>query len=158
MKTKNNFISNIFFTLNKKGCLILIKPINKDVEILRKKSTTASKKDRQTASDLLDTLKAHQNFCVGMAANMIGINKRIIACFFGPFPVLMINPEITKKFGPYTAEEGCLSLEGRRIAKRFKHIEVTYLDENFVKQRQKLDDFNAQIVQHEIDHCNGILI
>lgn len=93
-----------------------------------------------------------------MAANMIGINKRIIACFFGPFPVLMINPEITKKFGPYTAEEGCLSLEGKRVAKRFRHIEVTYLDENFVKQRQKLDDFNAQIVQHEIDHCNGILI
>ncbi len=136
----------------------MIKPINKDVEILRKKSTTASKKDLQTASDLIDTLKAHQNSCVGMAANMIGINKRIIACFFGPFPVLMINPEITKKFGPYTAEEGCLSLEGKRVAKRFKHIEVTYLDENFAKQQQKLDDFNAQIVQHEIDHCNGILI
>ena len=115
----------------------MIKPINKDVGILRKKSTTASKKDLQTASDLIDTLKAHQNACVGMAANMIGINKRI---------------------GPYTAEEGCLSLEGKRVAKRFKHIEVTYLDENFAKQRQKLDDFNAQIVQHEIDHCNGILI
>ena len=97
----------------------MIKPINKDVGILRKKSTAASKKDLQTASDLIDTLKAHQNSCVGMAANMIGINKRIIACFFGPFPVLMINPEITRKFGPYTAEEGCLSLEGKCVAKRF---------------------------------------
>ncbi len=136
----------------------MIRPINKDVEILRQKSEAASKKDIQTACDLLDTLKAHQDSCVGMAANMIGINKRIIACFFGPFPVLMINPEITRKFGPYTAEEGCLSLEGKRSARRFKHIEVTYLDEHFIKQRQKLDDFNAQIVQHEIDHCNGILI
>ncbi|WP_334117226.1 peptide deformylase [Ligilactobacillus sp.] len=136
----------------------MIRPINKDVEILRRKSAAASKKDIQTAYDLLDTLKAHQNSCVGMAANMIGINKRIIACFFGPFPVLMINPEITRKFGPYTAEEGCLSLEGKRVAKRFNHIEVTYLDEHFIKQHQKLDGFNAQIVQHEIDHCNGILI
>ena len=136
----------------------MVREICKDEAFLAQKAEPATADDLGIAQDLLDTLIAHKDGCVGMAANMIGVNKRIIACFFGPFPVLMINPEITRKFGPYTAEEGCLSLEGKRVAKRFKHIEVTYLDENFAKQRQKLDDFNAQIVQHEIDHCNGILI
>lgn len=108
--------------------------------------------------DLLDTLKANANRCVGMAANMIGVNKRIIVFSIGPVCVPMINPVIAKRADPYTAEESCLSLKGVRKTTRYQSIEVEFLDRNFQKQRQTFSGFPAQIIQHEIDHCDGILI
>lgn len=106
----------------------------------------------------MDTLRANQDRCVGMAANMIGVNKRIIAVQMGILSVPMINPEITKTSDPYTAKEGCLSLVGQRSAKRYGTIEVTFLDQKFQEHTQTFSDFIAQTIQHEIDHCNGIII
>lgn len=136
----------------------MVKQIIKDVFIF-KKAELATKEDLQTAIDLQDTLRANADICVGMAANMIGINKRIIAFSVGPMIITMINPVITKKSkDTYETEEGCLSLPGTRKATRYSEIEVEYLDMNFKKCKQKYTGFPAQIIQHEIDHCDGIII
>lgn len=136
----------------------MIKQINKDTTLLSQKSTPATPKDSQVIADLIDTLKSHQEDCVGMAANMIGINKRIIAFQLGNMAIPMINPVIIKKSDPYDTQEGCLSLIGERKTKRFKQITVTYLDASFKPQKQDFSDFVAEIIQHEIDHLEGILI
>ena len=136
----------------------MIRPICKDNMILSRKSDPATKMDMQVVDDLLDTLKANADRCVGMAANMIGVNKRIIVFSVGPMNIAMINPVITKQANPYETEEGCLSLDGVRKTTRFQSIEVMFLDRNFAKQKQTFTGFTAQIIQHELDHCNGILI
>lgn len=136
----------------------MIKPICKDTIILSKKSVTATKADISVVVDLLDTLKANENRCVGMAANMIGVNKRIIAISVGPVNIPMINPIITKRSGSYETEEGCLSLIGVRKTTRCRIIDVEFLDRSFEKHRQTYTGFPAQIIQHELDHCDGILI
>lgn len=136
----------------------MIRDIDHDVKILSKKSTPASKNDIAIVQDLVDTLTYHRDHCVGMAANMIGKNKCIIACQFGPLIVAMINPVITKKSQKYSTSEGCLSLTGERETTRFNKIEVSYLNQSFQKVHATFEGFNAQIIQHEIDHCNGILI
>lgn len=136
----------------------MVRPIVKDVFFLAQKSENASEADAEVIMDLLDTLRANANRCVGMAANMIGVRKRIIVFSMGPFQVAMVNPVIVKKTGAYETEEGCLSLTGVRKTIRYEKIEVEYLDQKFQKQRQQYSGWTAQIIQHEIDHCNGILI
>lgn len=136
----------------------MIRPIVKDPIFLARKSAPATRDDLPVAQDLLDTLNAHKEHCVGMAANMIGVSKRIIA-FHGEIKyMVMLNPEIVKSEGPYEAEEGCLSLSGVRKAKRFRKIKVRHQNEQFQTRFQTLSGWTAQIVQHEIDHCNGVLI
>ena len=130
----------------------------RDLFFLRQKAEKATKGDFPVAIDLLDTLKAHEDGCVGMAANMIGVKKNIIVVAVGPFQFAMINPKITKKSGIFETEEGCLSLDGVRPCKRYKEIEVDYLDQNFKPQHGKYSGWTAQIIQHEIDHCKGIVI
>ena len=136
----------------------MVRPVMKDVFFLNQKSEPAMEADKQVVQDLLDTLKANEDGCVGMAANMIGVNKRIIAVSMGFANIAMINPVIVKQSGPYETEEGCLSLIGVRKTTRYKDIEVEYQDTNFQKQRQKYSGWIAQIIQHEIDHCDGIVI
>ena len=136
----------------------MIRPIMRDVLFLNQKSEEATEADKQVVQDLLDTLKANEEGCVGMAANMIGVKKRIIAVSMGFANIPMINPVIVKKSEPYETEEGCLSLLGVRKTTRYKDIEVEFLDAGFKKQRQKYSGWIAQIIQHEIDHCNGIII
>lgn len=118
----------------------------------------ATESDKQVVTDLLDTLRANLDHYVGMAANMIGVKKKIIVVAAGPFQFPMINPVITNKSGEYQTEEGCLSLEGVRPCTRYQDIEVDYLDQNFKKQHRKYSGWTAQIIQHEIDHCNGVVI
>ncbi len=130
----------------------------KDPLFLAQKSAPATKNDLQVGQDLLDTLKAHRQECVGMAANMIGIKKNVIVVNMGLLDVVMFNPVILTKSGPYQTEEGCLSLRGVRKTIRYQDIEVEYFDLSWEKQRKKLSGWIAQIVQHEIDHCHGILI
>lgn len=136
----------------------MIKQIIRDQFFLQQKSEPATEADRQVVENLLDTLRANQDRCVGMAANMIGVKKRIIVVAMGPFLFPMINPVITKKSGAYETQESCLSLDGVRSCTRYKEIEVDYLDQNFKPQHGKYKDFTAQIIQHEIDHFEGILI
>ena len=136
----------------------MVKEIMRDPFFLTQKSVPASKDDLQVGRDLMDTLKAHREGCVGMAANMIGVKKNIIIVNMGLVDVVMFNPVITSKSGPYQTEEGCLSLAGVRKTTRYQDIEVEYYDFAWKKQRQKLSGWTAQIVQHEIDHCNGIVI
>ena len=136
----------------------MVKEIMRDPFFLTQKSVPASKDDLQVGRDLMDTLKAHREGCVGMAANMIGVKKNIIIVNMGFIDVVMFNPVITSKSGPYQTEEGCLSLVGVRKTTRYQDIEVEYYDFAWKKQRQKLSGWTAQIVQHEIDHCNGIVI
>ena len=136
----------------------MVRPIMKDPMFLAAKSETATKEDIPVALDLLDTLRAHLEGCVGMAANMIGVRKRIIAVCMGFAQVAMLNPVIVKKQKPYEAEEGCLSLAGVRKTTRYEEIEVTYLDLNMKPCRQRFTGFTAQVIQHEVDHCDGILI
>ena len=136
----------------------MIKPIMKDEAFLAIKSAPATKMDTQVAQDLKDTLRAYSDQCVGMAANMIGVNKSIIVVASGPFQFAMINPVITKKSGEYKTEEGCLSLDGVRPCIRYEEIEVDYLDSNFKPQHGKYSGFTAQVIQHEIDHCCGVVI
>lgn len=136
----------------------MVRPIMKDVFVLNQKSEPASETDKQTAQDLLDTLKAHEKECVGMAANMIGVKKNIIAVDMGVLSIAMFNPKIVKKSGPYHTEEGCLSLTGVRPCIRYQEIEVEYQDMDFKKQRQKYSGWIAQIIQHECDHLEGIII
>ena len=136
----------------------MIRPIMKDVVFLNQKSEPATEADKQVVQDLLDTLKANEAGCVGMAANMIGVKKRIIAVSMGFANIAMINPVIVKKSGSYETEEGCLSLIGVRKTTRYKDIEVEFQDMNFNKQCQKFSGWIAQIIQHEMDHCDGIVI
>lgn len=136
----------------------MVKEIMRDPFFLAQKSVPATKDDLQVGWDLMDTLKAHREGCVGMAANMIGVKKNIIIVNMGFVDVVMFNPVITSKSGPYQTEEGCLSLIGARETTRYQDIEVEYYDFAWKKQRKKLSGWTAQIAQHEIDHCNGIVI
>ena len=136
----------------------MIKKIVKGKQIFAKKAQPATDADKQVITDLLDTLKANRDACVGMAANMIGVNKSIIVVSAGPFQFAMVNPVITKKSGVYETEESYLSLIGVRPCTRYEEIEVDYLDQDFNKQYGKYSGWTAQIIQHEIDHCNGIVI
>jgi len=136
----------------------MIRQICKDTFILGRKSVPATKTDMPVVIDLLDTLKANSDRCVGMAANMIGVNKRIIVLSVGMMNVPMINPIIIKLVDSYETEEGCLSLDGVRKVTRYRSIEAEFLDQNFEKQKQTFTGFSAQIIQHEVDHCDGILI
>ena len=140
------------------GAVTLVKNIMRDPLFLAQKSEDATEADRQVVTDLLDTLRANLDHCVGMAANMIGVRKNIIVVTAGPFQFVMINPVITKKSSAYKTEEGCLSLDGVRPCTRYKEIEVDYLDQNFKKQHGKYSGWTAQIIQHEVDHCRGIVI
>ena len=136
----------------------MVQKIMRDPLFLAQKSVNATEADKQVIIDLMDTLKANLDRCVGMAANMIGVKKNIIVVAAGSFQFAMINPIITKKSGRYETEEGCLSLDGVRPCTRYQEIEVDYLDQNFKKQHGKYSGWTAQIIQHEIDHCNGIVI
>ena len=136
----------------------MIRPIMKDPIFLAQKSVPATKEDLLVAQDLLDTLTAHKDGCVGMAANMIGFSKRIIAFDNEGKYMVMFNPEIVKRSEPYEAEEGCLSLPGTRKAKRYRSIKVQYQNDQFQTRFKTFTGWTAQIIQHEIDHCNGVLI
>ena len=136
----------------------MVKQIVKDIFFLGQKSEPATKEDLLVAKDLRDTLKANADCCVGMAANMIGVRKNIIIVSIGFADLVMINPVLLSKDSPFETEEGCLSLEGVRKTKRYQNIEVEYLDEDWNKHRQQFSGYTAQIVQHELDHLEGILI
>ena len=136
----------------------MVREIMRDEAFLSQKAEPATLEDLPVAQDLLDTLTAHKAGCVGMAANMIGVNKRIIAFNNEGTYMMMFNPEIIKKSGSYEAEEGCLSLTGIRKAKRWQSIKVQYQNEQFQTRFKTFTDWTAQIIQHEIDHCEGILI
>lgn len=136
----------------------MIREIMRDVTFLSLKSEPATKDDLPAAADLLDTLKAHKDGCVGMAANMIGVNRRMIAFENEGEYMVMFNPEIIKRSGPYMAEEGCLSLTGTRQVKRWRTIKVQYQTEQFQTRFKTFTGWTAEIIQHEIDHCDGIII
>jgi len=137
----------------------MIKELMHDPIFLGGKSEVATIEDLQTAQDLLDTLTAHKDSCVGMAANMIGVRKRIIAFDNEGKYMVMFNPEIIKKSGPYDTEESCLSLlGGPRKCKRYQSIKVQWQTEKFETRIKTFTGWTAQIIQHEIDHCNGVLI
>ena len=135
------------------------KNIMKDPLFLSQKSSPADPKaDSQVVRDLQDTLRANRDRCVGMAANMIGVKKNIIIVAIGPMDLVMLNPRITKKQGPYETEEGCLSHTGTKKTTRYQMIEVAYTDPSGMKHTGTFTDFTAQVIQHEIDHLDGILI
>lgn len=136
----------------------MIKPIVKDVFFLGQKSEATTKQDMSVGQDLMDTLRANQDHCVGMAANMIGVKKKIIIVNMGIMNVVMYNPVIVKKDTPYETEEGCLSLPGVRKTTRYQNIEVEYYDSSWRKHRQSYSGWTAQIIQHECDHLAGIII
>ncbi len=136
----------------------MIKPIMHDPIFLAQKSVPATVEDLPVAQDLVDTVTAHREGCVGMAANMIGVLKRIIVFEDGGKYTVHFNPEIVKCAEPYETEEGCLSLSGVRPTKRYKSIKVQYQNEKFQTRFKTYTGWTAQIIQHEIDHCNGILI
>ena len=136
----------------------MIRPIIHDPLFLAQKSEPATAADLPIATDLAETLQANRDRCVGMAANMIGERRRVIVFCNGPLLTLMVNPRITAKSGPYDTEEGCLSLAGVRKTKRYQKITVSYQDAAFQPRTGTFDGFTAQIIQHEIDHCDGILI
>lgn len=136
----------------------MIKPIVKDVFFLGQKSEPATKQDVSIGQDLQDTLAANRERCVGMAANMIGVKKRIIIVNVGFMNLVMYNPVILKKDTPYETEEGCLSLDGVRKTTRYQNIEVEYLDGSWKKHRQKFSGWTAQIILHEMDHLEGVII
>lgn len=136
----------------------MIREICKDEIFLSQKAEPAVPGDLAVAADLLETLVHHQDGCVGMAANMIGVNKRIIAFETDDGYMVMFNPEIIKKSEPYEAQESCLSLTGTRPAKRWKSIKVRWQNEKFQERQKTFTGWTAQIIQHEIDHCEGIVI
>ena len=136
----------------------MIREIVHDPVFLAQPSAPATEADLPIAADLIDTLKANMNRCVGMAANMLGKKKRIIVMAKGPIAVAMINPVILSASGEYETEEGCLSLEGVRKTKRYRSIRLKWQDMQMKEHVGTLDGFQAQIVQHEIDHCDGKLI
>ena len=136
----------------------MIRDICRDEFFLAQKSEPATPEDLPVAADLLDTLKHHRDECVGMAANMIGVSRRIIAFDDGGTYMVMFDPEIVKRSGPYEAEEGCLSLTGTRRARRWQTIKVRWKNEKFQERLKTFTGWTAQIIQHEIDHCEGIVI
>lgn len=136
----------------------MIREIMRDEYFLQQKSLPASPLDKPVAIDLLDTLKAHREECVGMAANMIGVAKCIIVVNLGLMDMVLFNPKITKQKGPYETSEGCLSLSGERKTTRYRKIQVEFQDMDFKKQTLEFTGFPAQIIQHEVDHLAGILI
>ena len=136
----------------------MIREICRDETFLAQKAAPATADDLATAQDLLDTLTAHKDGCVGMAANMIGVCKRIIAFDNEGTYMVMFNPVIVRQSGPYEAQEGCLSLTGVRKTKRFQTIKVQWQNEQFQTRLKTFTDWTAEIIQHEIDHCEGILI
>lgn len=136
----------------------MVREIVKDPILLGRKSAEATQEDLLSAQDLIDTFMENRAVCVGMAANMIGVLKRIIVLELGGQPVVMFNPEILRTSGPYMAEEGCLSLDGIRETKRWKTIRLKYQNADFQTRIKVYSGFEAQIIQHEIDHCDGILI
>ncbi len=137
----------------------MVRELVHDPVLLARKSQTAGAEDLQTAQDLLDTLLAHRETCVGMAANMIGITKRIIVFDWEGTPTIMLNPEILKGEGTYETEESCLSLlGGPRKVGRFQKIKVRYQNLKMQSRIRSFSGWTAQIIQHEIDHCNGVLI
>lgn len=137
----------------------MVREIKKGIEIFSEKALPAERSDVKYAKDLLDTLKANLAICVGMAANMIGVNKRIAAVSSGKSSFVLINPVITAHSDEtYQASEGCLSLEGKRYAERYEWILVEYYDIKFKKQKQKFSGFTAQIIQHEMNHFDGKVI
>ena len=136
----------------------MIREICKDVIFLGQKAEPATPEDLPVAADLLETLAHHKEGCVGMAANMIGVNKRIIAFDNEGEYMVMFNPEILRKTGPYETEEGCLSLTGVRPTKRWKTIKVKWQNEKFQQRIKNFTGWTAELIQHEIDHCEGIII
>ena len=136
----------------------MIRPIVKDVFFLGQKSGPATMQDLSVGQDLMDTLRANQDHCVGMAANMIGVKKRVIIVNMGILNVVMYNPVIVRKDSPYETEEGCLSLTGVRKTTRYQNIEVEYYDSSWKKRRQNYSGWTAQIIQHEMDHLSGVII
>ena len=136
----------------------MIKPIIRDVLFLSQKSEAATQQDRPIGQDLSDTLRANKDRCVGMAANMIGVKKRIIIVSIGIMNIVMYNPIILKKAGSFETEEGCLSLDGTRKTTRYRTIDVEYTDALWKKHRQTYTGWTAQIIQHEMDHLDGIII
>jgi len=136
----------------------MIRPIMRSIEFLKEKSVEAGPDDAEIVRDLEDTIKAHRHECVGMAANMIGVKKRIIIFEDGGRYTVMLNPEIIKAEGAYQATEGCLSLVGERTAERYKSIKVRYFTENMQMRMKTYKDRTAQIIQHEMDHLEGIII
>ncbi len=137
----------------------MVRELIHDPILLGIPSKQAGAEDLETARDLLDTLNAHRETCVGMAANMIGVHSRIIVFVDGEKPALMLNPEILSASGPYDTEEGCLSLlGGPRKTKRFQKIKVRWQNEQLQTRIKTFTGWTAQIIQHEVDHCNGILI
>ena len=136
----------------------MMRDLCKDETFLAQKAEPATPDDIPVANDLLETLQHHKDGCVGMAANMIGVNKRIIAFDNDGTYMVMFNPEIIKKAEPYDAEEGCLSLAGTRPAKRWRSIKVRWQNEKFQERVKTFTGWTAQIIQHEIDHCEGIII
>ena len=136
----------------------MIRPVIRDVMFLARKSVPADRGDAAAAQDLFDTLQANRDRCAGMAANMIGVTRRIIAVNAGLACIIMFNPVIRQHDAPYDTMEGCLSLDGMRPARRYKNIEVEYYDSQWQRRRQKFSGYAAQVIQHEIDHLNGIII
>lgn len=136
----------------------MVRPVCRDTFLLSQKSTPATPADLPTVRDLVDTLEANRERCVGMAANMIGVLRRFIAVVDGEAILVMLNPEIVKSAKPYRTEEGCLSLEGTRPVRRFGSIKVRWQDEEFRVRIRTFEGFTAEIIQHEIDHLDGILI
>ena len=136
----------------------MIREICRDEAFLAQKAQPATAEDLSVAADLLETLEHHKAGCVGMAANMIGVNKRIIAFDNEGTYMVMLNPEIVRRTGAYETEEGCLSLSGTRPAKRWRTIKVRWQNEKMQERCKTFEGWTAQIIQHEIDHCDGILI
>ena len=136
----------------------MVREIIRDETFLSQKAEPATLEDLPVAQDLMDTLTTHRDGCVGMAANMIGVCRRIIVFDNEGKHMVMFNPEIIKKSGPYEAEEGCLSLTGTRKAKRWQSIKVQYQNEQLQTRFKTFTGWTAQIIQHEIDHCEGVLI
>ena len=152
-------IAKIFLRMSVYRRKLMQKNIMKDPLFLSQKSTAANPKaDAQVVRDLQDTLRANRERCVGMAANMIGVKKNIIIVAIGPMDLVILNPRITKKQGPYETEEGCLSHTGTKKTTRYQTIEVAYTDPSGKKHTGTFTDFTAQIIQHEIDHLDGVLI
>lgn len=134
------------------------KPIVRDVFFLSRKSTPVTADDLACVQDLIDTFNAHRHHCAGMAANMIGCAKRVIIAAGDKMTLLMLNPVITAKKQPYETSEGCLSLDGQRKTTRYREITVTWQDLSFHRHTHKYTGFTAQVLQHEIDHLDGIII
>ena len=136
----------------------MVRPVIRDTFLLSQKSAPATPDDLDAVRDLIDTLAANRERCVGMAANMIGVLRRFIAVVDGEEILVMLNPEILKASGPYRTEEGCLSLDGTRPVRRFRSVKVRWQDEGFHVKIRTFEGFTAQIIQHEMDHLEGIVV